>query len=472
MTGDLLAGLPDDVSRLLAQVPVTDKKLLELSISWAGLSGGRARMASALRTFVITWDPLEPRAPRPDGFAAVNAGSLGLEIAVYLPAWRLAELASARNRSAGATLAAMAGSAVVTAAAHAEPLVSGRYADLVAAGSAPDLLADPAAGATLGPARIQADPPSWNDIGLGAISDIVQHAYGQVDLDRSPVELGISSQASPGCPACAGRRFGFPADLAESRDAMCAAHRSQAAAVISERLRRAERSNPRGWAALADATIRRELPHLPNGLATKLSRAEQAMYIVPTPEELAERARHVVEAASWFPGRARDLAVALGQDPDLAPGLPDWLANLVLDLGRAGLGPEAAGVGEALAKVDPGMQSVFEGDVAVAVARAGRAADARARVDANLARWPADVLVRMQAGETLEALGDLDGAAAHFDAARDMADEADDFEARANAEDLIRQLRRRRARESGPGPGVQRRQRPGKASRSQRRRRS
>jgi hypothetical protein len=94
---ELMTGLPGETARLLAAPPVTDKRLLELSVIWTGLSRGRARMAAAVRVFVITWDPLEFRAPRPDGFAAVNVGSLGLEIAVYLPCWRLAELATARR---------------------------------------------------------------------------------------------------------------------------------------------------------------------------------------------------------------------------------------------------------------------------------------------------------------------------------------------------------------------------------------
>jgi len=157
-------------------------------------------MAAAVRVFVINWDPLEFQAPRPDGFAAVNAGSLGLEIALYLPCWRLAELATARHSTIAAVIGELAGSAIVTAAEHAEDVVAGRYPDLAVARTAPDLLADPEAGGALGMPRIQADPPSWDDIDLGAITDIVQHAFGHVDLDRSLVELAILSPKAPGCP--------------------------------------------------------------------------------------------------------------------------------------------------------------------------------------------------------------------------------------------------------------------------------
>ncbi len=65
--GDALAGLPADVGQLLSAAPVIDKKLLELSVTWSGLPAGEARMAEALRVFVLTWDPLELEAPRPEG---------------------------------------------------------------------------------------------------------------------------------------------------------------------------------------------------------------------------------------------------------------------------------------------------------------------------------------------------------------------------------------------------------------------
>jgi tetratricopeptide (TPR) repeat protein len=175
-------------------------------------------------------------------------------------------------------------------------------------------------------------------------------------------------------------------------------------------------------------------------------------------------------------------------------GFPDWLANLVADLGRAGLPDDAIAVGNALARVDPGAVPVIESDVAEALAhatvdpgaapaiesdiaealaRAGRADEARARTELNLTRWPDDITVRMQAGECLAILGDLDGAAAQFEAALELANAAEDFEARADAAGELRRIEHRRARQSGggrPGAAGQRRQQPSRASRSRRRR--
>lgn len=466
---EALAGLPADLAQLLSAPPVTEKKLLELRVTWRGLPALEAMMAEALRMFVLTWDPLETHVPRPAAMAAVNTGSLGLEIAVHIPIWRLNGLAAARHEPIATTLTAIAGSAVVTAARHKQEVIAGRYPSLVVDHSVPDLLADLSAGAALGSATISADPPSWDDIGLGAIQDVIQHAFGPVDLDRSQVELGALSRGQSGCPACAGKRFGFPADLAESQHSMCAAHRKQADAVIKERLARAERSNPDGWGALTDATIRRELPHLPNGLATGLAGASEAMYVVPEPAELAERARLVVEAAAWFSGRGRDFGVALGEDPEYGPDIPDWLMNLILDLGRAGLTNEALSVAEALARVEPKLQSVTDADLGVALAQAGRGDEARAQIAANLRAWPDDFWVRVHAGDALETLGDLDGARAHFAAARDMAVHPADFEECAAAAERLLSLSRKE-RLAGGGPKAQRIQRAGKVSRSKRRR--
>jgi hypothetical protein len=50
----LLAGLPDQARRLLAEPPAIEKRLIELSAAWPGLTNGRARMADAVRLFVIT----------------------------------------------------------------------------------------------------------------------------------------------------------------------------------------------------------------------------------------------------------------------------------------------------------------------------------------------------------------------------------------------------------------------------------
>src|SRR5208337_4951271 len=124
-------------------------------------------------------------------------------------------------------LAGLGGRAITTAAAHEDAVTSGRYAELAAHGEVPALLSGNP-GPALEKAVITAESAQWEDIGLGAITDFVQQAFGPVQLDRSLVELTVTAAPRPGCPACAGRRFKFPADLADSRDRMCPAHRQEA----------------------------------------------------------------------------------------------------------------------------------------------------------------------------------------------------------------------------------------------------
>ena len=474
MTGaneTLLAGLPDQVRRLLVEPPAMEKMLIELNLAWPGLTAGLARMADAVRLFVITWDPLERRVDRAGGFATTNGGSADLEIVVYLPTWSLVRLATERDSTLAATLGAMAGSAVVTASHHEETVNSSRYPGLAARGVVPDLVSDLAAGGTLGAAKITAVTDKWQPIGLGAITDLAQHAFGPVDLDRSPVELTATTAVRQGCPACAGGRFGFPAALAQAKHSMCPAHHHEAESVISRRLARANASNPDGWAAITDATLRIDRPHIPNGLAAGLPSAETSIYDIPAPtEQLAERAERVIEAARWFRNRADAFALALGQEPHLAGQLPDWLANLILDLGRAGLGPQAARVGDALGQVDPSQQAFFEGDVCVALAVAGLPDQARARIATNLARWPHDLWTHVHAGETFTAIADLKAAEEHFDAAMRMADASGDADAMADVVDRIRMATWQATAGERTHPAGQRRQPKRKLSKTQRKR--
>lgn len=482
MTIGPLADLPTVLRPLLADPPLTEKKLVELRAEWPPLPPlppVEAELAAAVRLFVITWDPLETRPPRPRAMVAVNTGPL--ELAIYLTCWSLAEFAAAHGTTMAAVLAAAAASVVTTGAAHRDDLLSGDYPNLVVAGEVPDLVGDlttmlegatgsaATAGSALTRPRFAAVSQQWDDIGLGMIQDAVEHTFGIVDLDRSPVELS-ARRPEQGCPACASRRFGFPADLGESSEIMCLVHRGEAEAVIKRRMARADVSNPAGWHAIIDASQRRELPHVPNGLATKLVEAEQAIYEAADADMLAQIASDVIEAARWFEGRPDDLGVALGDDPDVFAGIPDWLLNLPLGLGRAGLGTEAAMVGEALGRVEPEQQHVFEADIAVALAEAGQADQARERAAANIARWPDDLWVRVLAGDAVKALKDTAGAEAHYRAAADMADAKNDPSERKQVTLRIADLHGERATRPKPAPmaSVVRHQKPKKPSRAKR----
>jgi hypothetical protein len=447
----LLADLPPDVRALLARPPLDRTRLLELTARWEGLSPALAGMADALRLFVVTWDPLEWVGPRPE--AVATASTPPLEIVVYVPVWSLAEMAAGRATTMAAVLAELGGRAITVAAAHEDAVISGLYAELAARGKVPGLLSgDPAS--ALGEAVITAVGPSWDPIGLGAITDFVQEAFGPVDLDRSLVELTVTAAPRLSCPACAGRRFKFPADLAEAQGRMCPPHWNQADAVTRRRIARAGASNPLGWRMLGDASARLSFPHLPGGLATRLAVARN---------DPGRRARLLAEAAAGFPGRPDDFASALAETRDQERRFPAWPVTLIRDLGRAGQAAEAVMLSEALAVVDPARYGRFAGEAAVALAEAGLADDARAKMAENTERWPDDIQARMLAGDALAILGDEEAALAQLQTALPLAQQAKDYKA-------IRELSTRIFRLAHPTPGemVQRRQARSRPTRSQR----
>lgn len=465
----MLRGLPDRVERLLDDPPLLDKMLLELSLRWSALPPPIARMAAALRLFLITWDPLETMPDRPDAFATTNGTAEDLEIVIYLPIWSLNRMARDNGRSAADVIATLAGSAMITASRNAAQLGAQTW------DSAPDLVADETltahdhgSGEELGRADIALVSARWEPIGLGAITDVVRSALGAVDLDRSVVELAPIASPRLGCPACAGERFGFIADLAEAQARMCAAHASEAQAVTNRRLARANASNPKGWAAILDASVRLDRPHLPNGLAGRLGDVNRSMYVVPEAAELVKRASTVVQASEWFVGRADDFAVALGEDPEL-PKLPDWTVNLIGDLGRVGRSHEAAQIADALTRVAPDREAEFACEVAIATAVAGDADEARALIAENIDRWPDDLQVRISAGDAMLALSDTAAAQSNFEAALSMAEARDEFDRRADIMDRLICIQRAEEAPRQRAVRHQPKHKPSRAERSNRR---
>jgi hypothetical protein len=128
----------------------------------------------------------------------------------------------------------------------------GAYADLAARGALAPLAA--ATPPDLPMAELEAVAGGWEPIGLGAIQDLVQEAYGPVDLDRGRVALDAVAGGRDSCPACRGERVGFPGDLISAMDAMCEEHADASTRLSEERLRRAKASNPAGWRAIGKAS--------------------------------------------------------------------------------------------------------------------------------------------------------------------------------------------------------------------------
>jgi SEC-C motif len=247
---------PDDPLELLVAPPVGKYALLEFALEWDGLVDAEAQLAAALRLFVITRDPLDWLADRGGVWATSNADGDALELPVYV----LRDNVQRRVETSGGdvvTAIGPIGEMVVTAAARCQGVIlAGAYPDLAFRGEIPRLLEQRPDPGKLGTPTLSVRSDGWEPMGLGAIQDLVQDAFGPVDLDRSSVALEPADQSQPGCPACAEDRFGFPADLGEAQAAMCETHWVEANAVTASRLERARASNPAGWRAIGKGSAR------------------------------------------------------------------------------------------------------------------------------------------------------------------------------------------------------------------------
>lgn len=236
--------------------PTGDYQLLELGLEWRDLTDAQAQVAAALRAFVLTHDPLSWIPERGCAWATANADGDTLEVVVYVLQQELAGRLRAAEGDLGAALLPFLEPVVLAGSACLGLLVTGVYPDLAFRGETPPLLRQPAAVTTLAPPVARVRSPRWEPVGLGAVQDLVQEAFGPVALDRSAVRLGPAETPQSGCLACAGSSFGFPADLETAMHTMCSAHRAEAQAITSERIERAHRSNAAGWRALGKGSAR------------------------------------------------------------------------------------------------------------------------------------------------------------------------------------------------------------------------
>jgi tetratricopeptide (TPR) repeat protein len=276
-------------------------------------------------------------------------------------------------------------------------------------------------------------------MGLGAIQDLAQERYGPVDLDRSPVRLQPATESTPECPACAGGRFGFPAELDDRRAAMCAQHAEHAQRIIAGRLERAPASNREGWDAIVGGSSMLSEPTfgLPLWLLGELERAADRDQTTPRSDaELRADGELALELAARLTGRREVFAELMTGD-----SLSDvWLIELPWALARGGLVDDAVRVGDALAELDPDNQAMFANDVAVILAEAGRDEQALARVEQNLRRFPEDLWTQIHAGDVHFALSDHASAEQAFRAALARARAQGEASGVADANQRLRRL--------------------------------
>lgn len=246
-----------DPAALIDAAPEDEFSLIELRLDWPfDLEIHPRHKQLWLRCFVITKDPLGWIPNRGDAWTAVTVDDEVLEVDLYLTL----DLVRRTTEETEGDLAAAIGryaTPVLAAALEREPeLLEGDYPRLAARGEVTRLLADVEGDhSALGVPAIQAKR-SWSAVGLGALTDLVQHAFGEVDLDRSNVTLDPVEPVDAECPACKGQAFGYPTSLEDAKATMCEAHKTAAVKANTARLLRARESNHAGWRAVDKAVMR------------------------------------------------------------------------------------------------------------------------------------------------------------------------------------------------------------------------
>jgi hypothetical protein len=246
----------EDPLKLLARQPEEEYSLLELALEWNDLVGAEAQLAAALRLFVLTRDPLDWLPDRGSAWATANADGDSLELPVYVTHAETQRRLVATGGDLAAAVGPLCATAVLAAAQCQGIIFAGAYPELAFRGEVPRLLEHEVNTVGLGTPAVSAPTSDWEPIGLGAIQDLVQDAFGPVTFDRSTVGLSPSDEPHAGCPACAGQRFGFPGDLLEALGRMCTVHREQGQELADSRIAQARASNPQGWRAIGKGSAR------------------------------------------------------------------------------------------------------------------------------------------------------------------------------------------------------------------------
>ena len=246
-----------DPSALLEEAPEDEYALVELRLDWPyDLDVHPEHRQLWLRCFVLTQDPLTWIADRGDAWTAVTVDDDVLEVDLYLTLDVVRRTMEETGGDLAAAIGRYASTVMEAALEREEELLEGDYPDRAARGETPRLLDRlDREHRAFGTPAIQAKR-TWSTVGLGALTDLVQHAFGHVDLDRSNVTLPPVEPVEEGCPACEGKAFGYPSSLEDAKQTMCDAHRNAAVAVNTTRLLRARESNPAGWRAVDKAVMR------------------------------------------------------------------------------------------------------------------------------------------------------------------------------------------------------------------------
>ncbi len=246
-----------DPTALIESAPEDEFALIELRLDWPyDLDVYPQHKQLWLRCFVITQDPLTWIPDRGDAWTAVSVDDEVLEIDLYLTVDAVRRGMEDADGDVAAAVGRYAAAVMAAALEREDELLAGDYPRLAARGETPRLLQDLEGDhGSFGTPSLQTKR-DWAPIGLGALTDLVQHAFGAVDLDRSNVTLDPVEPVTEDCPACGGNSFGYPSSLEDAKASMCPPHQAAARVVNTLRIARARESNFAGWRAVDKAVMR------------------------------------------------------------------------------------------------------------------------------------------------------------------------------------------------------------------------
>ncbi|HEX4364748.1 MAG TPA: SEC-C metal-binding domain-containing protein [Solirubrobacteraceae bacterium] len=246
-----------DPTSLIEAAPEDEFALVELRLDWPyDLDIHPRHKQLWLRCFVLTQDPLSWIPDRDDAWTAVTVDDEVLEVDLYLTVDAVRRAMEDAGTSLDDAVGRYGATVMAAALEREEELLEGDYPRLAARGETPRLLADLEGDhGAFGTPTVQTKA-AWSPIGLGALTDLVQHAFGAVDLDRTPVTLTTVEPVTDDCPACKGQSFGYPSSLEDAKATMCAPHQDAARSVNTARIARARASNFAGWRAVDKAVMR------------------------------------------------------------------------------------------------------------------------------------------------------------------------------------------------------------------------
>lgn len=401
----VLDGLDPRIRAILDRAPLDERALFELSVEWPGLEGPAAEVASITRVFLTTCDILR------DAFgqvaecrATASAFDPGdVEVVLYLPIDDLLDHAVAAGHHMVECLAELVGEAIASAASQHRLVLSGRYARAVAGSRARPLLADEEAPPLPGESRLVPVSDAWEPMGLAAIQDLAQADYGPTNFDRSEVVLPRSQPPQNGCAACAGTRFGFPAELIAAQEEFCSPHHEAASAIVQRRIHGAVRHNPDGWEAItaASALVGTPFARVPWPLRAQLA---DILHDWRGLGRAGEHAALAEELLGCLPDRDSYETFARGSGFDIS--LHEWFVRIINAL--ASSEPERAErIARRWCELDEFDHLLALSIVAEALALNGHHRHARALADEVLSDPASGALAVLDAGKALEVLGDL-----------------------------------------------------------------